>query len=771
MQDIYEKFEFQKIRDKVANYARTEVGKEMALSLKMFIDPIKMQEELSRLDEMISLLNRFGRIPMDVSSDLSNYVILAKKGGTLNIEELERVAHDCYQGKSIRQYFKSVTGSPLLTEYVSSLPNLDFLDEDIHRIIAPDMSIFDNASPKLKGIRMAMKRLENEMKKKLGFIVSQNKDFLSDTTLTLKNGHYVLPVANAYKNKVKGIVQDISGSGGTTFIEPEVLVSLNNKMLELKNDEHEEIHRLLTELSKEVAGSGEAILQANRMIGYLDFLQSKSLYAEEIGGHIAHFSKEPLIDLHNARHPLIDKAKVVANDFSLNENNHLIVISGPNAGGKTVALKTLGLLVTMSQSGLAIPANEGPSLSYFKHIYVDIGDSQSLSDNLSTFSGHMHNLSSILLSVGGKDLVLLDEVGTGTSPKEGEAIAYAVTEFLLKKHAFTMISSHFEGLKAYALSTNGIMNASMLFDEENLLPTYKLRMGLPGESYGLVVAKRFGIPSEILKDAETYLNGHENLSVSEAIKKLAEVTRKVEEEKEKALIQEKELSKKLLEVEKREAILAKREKNYLSDIEEKKNKMLQEYSEQMAEILKSVQREDVKLHEVISARHKLDNLIEVAEDEHYSSDVKVGDYVNIPSVYSSGRVSEVSGNKITVITKEGLSFHTKKDKVVIVSAPKEEKIQETSALKLDSLGLAKSTPLELNLIGQHVDEARLNLDKYLDDCRIKGLKRVRIIHGWGSGALRRLVQEYASSHKSFISSYEGADGAEGGGGATILHLK
>lgn len=311
----------------------------------------------------------------------------------------------------------------------------------------------------------------------------------------------------------------------------------------------------------------------------------------------------------------------------------------------------------------------------------------------------------------------------------------------------------------------------MIFDEENLLPTYKLKMGLPGESYGLVVAKRFGIPEEILNEARKYASSHENLSVSEAIQKLSEVSRKAEEEKQKAIEKEIELTKRLATLEKRENELAKREKNYLSDVEKKKNDLLEEYEEKMDRILRSVQREDVKMHEVIGARHKLMDLKEEAEEEHYSGEVKVGDYVNIPSAYASGRINAISGNKVTVVTKEGLSFHTKKDKVIRVEPPKEEKRQETSPLKLDQIGIGKSTPLELNLIGQHVDEAKLNLDKYLDECRYKGLKRVRIIHGWGSGALRRLVQEYCLSHKDFIASFEGADGNEGGGGATIVHLK
>ncbi len=771
MQNCVEKFEFSKIQDKVANYARSEVGKSLARSLAMIPEEEHLKDELARLEEMGYLLARYGRLPIDVSSDLTRAVELAQKGGVLSVEDVEKSANDVLQEKSLLNFFRPITDLPLLLAYVANFPHLEFLEKDIHKVIAPDLTIYDNASPKLKSVRLAITHLENEMKKKLGFVLDANKVYLSDTTLTIKNGHYVLPVANAYKNKVKGIVQDVSGSGETTFIEPEVLVEMNNKMVELRNDEREEIRRLLAELSSEIASVAEPVLLNNKMIGYLDFVQAKALYADETKSHVAKMVKEPTIDLENARHPLIDPKKVVANDFRLNEKTSLIVISGPNAGGKTVALKTLGICVLMSQSGLAIPCDEGATLSYFKHIYVDIGDSQSLSDNLSTFSGHMANIASILTAVGGRDLVLLDEVGTGTSPKEGEAIAFAVISYLIKKHAFTLVSSHFEGLKAYALSHEEITNASMVFDEEKLLPTYKLKMGLPGESYGLVVAKRFGLPDEVVATAKAYASSHEETSVTDAIKKLGQVTKETEDEKAKVLAQEAELAKKEAALSSQEAALKLRQDHYLSDVEAKKNEMLEAYKDQMDEILHSVERNDVKLHEVISAKKQLEDLEEKASQEHFTGPVKVGDYVNIPSLYSSGRVNEIHGNKASVVSKEGLTFKVKLDQLIVVEAPKEDKPVPMSGLKVDELMLQKSVPLELNLIGQRAEEAELNLDKYLDECRLKGFKRVRIIHGWGAGVLRQVVRDYCDEHKDFIASYEGADGAEGGGGATILHLK
>ena len=770
MQNAYEKFEFEKVTEKLASYTRTEGGKHKALSLRMFDNTIALERELAFTSEMMDILDRFGNLPITVSSDLSKAIDLAKKGGVLGITELERVASDILLQEALRHYFKQVDSSPLLLEYVSHFPDISSLEKSIHKVIAPDLTIFDNASPKLSTVRHAMRRLENEMKKKLNSILEANKEWLSDYTLTLKNGHYVLPVANSYKSKVKGIVQDVSNSGGTTFIEPEILVEMNNKMVELQNDEREEIHRLLMELTQEVLSREEEVLNSNQMIAYLDFLMAKGNYAHENDAHIATLSKKSVVDMMNARHPLLDRKKVVPNDFLLDEKTSLIVISGPNAGGKTVALKTIGLLVMMNQCGLALPCDQGAELGFFRHIYVDIGDSQSLSDNLSTFSGHMKNLSEILSNVGGKDLVLLDELGTGTSPKEGEAIAYSVISYLLEKHAITLVSSHFEGLKAYALSHPEVTNASMMFDEQTLTPTYKLKMGLPGESYGLVVAKRFGVPEEILKKASSYLNEHEDLSVSEAIKKLSEATRLAEEEKNKLAIERTKVEGEAKALKSKEAALAKREENFLSDVEAKKNAMLGDYEEQMNELLKSVQRSDVKLHEVIKAKKKLEDLQEEVKKETFDGPLSVGDYVAIPSLFVQGRLKEMNGNKITIVTREGLTLHAKKDQAGRVEEPKIEH-KETSALRIDDITNRASVPLELNIIGQHIDEAKLSLEKYIDECLIRHYKRVRIIHGWGSGALRNLTRTYCETHKNIIASYEGATGEEGGGGATIVHLK
>ena len=770
MQDIYEKLEFERIREAIAKKAKTEIGKEAAMSLSMFAEPGKLKKELAFLGEAISLLVRYDTIPVDVSSDLFHSVQMAQKGGILSVEELEHIAHDVITSNGIVTFFSKVAESPLLIGYSESFPHLLFLEKDIHKIIGPDLQIRDSASPKLRGIRIAIAKLEGEMTKRLGFILESNKIYLSDTTMTIKNGHYVLPVANAYKNKVKGIVQDVSASGETTFIEPELIVEMNNKNYELHNDERDEIRRLLGILCSEIASSGEAIILMNKMIGYLDFLQAKAIYAEETNSHIAILSDLPLIELQNARHPLIDSKKVVGNDFYLDSDHRVVVISGPNAGGKTVALKTIGLMIMMNQSGIAIPANEGPVLSFFRNIWCDIGDSQSLSDNLSTFSGHMENVAYICNSVTGRDIVLLDEIGTGTAPQEGEAIAYGVVKYLLGKHAFTIVSSHFEGLKAFALSSNEIVNASMVFDETKLMPTYKLIMGLPGESYGLVVAKRFGLSEEIVDSAQEYLGGHTEVSVSSAIEKLAVLTRA-------ASLQKGDLEKKEIDLVRRSETLArqedslkKRQNTYLSDVEEKKNEMLDETKKKIDEIVAQLDKPELKMHEVIKVKKDLDDLRQSVDEQNYSGEVELGDYVSIPSAFVSGRVTRFDGNKVEIVTSDGITFRTKKEKVVRTEAPKAFEPIPTIGLKIDSLA-AKSVSLEINIIGFHVDEGTAAVEKYLDQCRIKGFKRVRIIHGLGGGTLRNAVQDYLRSHPEFVKSFELGGEYEGGGGATVVYLK
>lgn len=769
MQTVYEILEWERIKGLLSIHTRTQIGRHMTECLEPLEKGI-LEEEAARTSEMILCLDRYGRLPIDSGADISHLLDLASKGGRLSVEELETVCHDVSLAKDCSSYFKKSQDSPKIQEKLLAMSNMDFLEADIHKIIAPDLSIYDNASPELRRIRSSMKRLEKQITAELGVVLEANKEYLSDTTLTLRNGHYVLPVANAYKNKVNGIVQDISGSGNTTFIEPERLVRLNNQLAILKGKEKQEIARILLEISHEVGGCSEALKTNNRLIGYLDFLQSKALFGEAFHCHMGQISEDGSLFIPGARHPLLDQKKVVANDFSISANCKIIIISGPNAGGKTIALKTLGCLCLMFSCAVPLPCLEGAIVPRYQNIFADIGDSQSISDNLSTFSGHVSKLSYICNAVGGKDLVLLDEVGTGTSPKEGEALARAVTKYLLSKHCTAIISSHFEGLKAFAFDHESVENASMLFDDEKLLPTYKIQFGLPGESYGLKVAKRFGLPEKILEDAVNEMSSSADLGVSKAIERLSKLSKENEDLKASLAKQKFELEKKERDLTIKENNLRQKEEKSVGEWRNEKKILVDKAKSEIDDLMKELSKPGVKLHQVIQAKKRLEDLDEKKQESTFDTVVSVGDYVKVPEFDLVGKVQRIQGNRVYVITPDGLSFETKMNQVLPSLAPEKKKTRGSGA-RLDSVGRGPSVPMELNIIGLHVDEAACEIAKYLDACRLKGYKKVRIIHGYGSGALRQLTHDYLRKHANFVEKFELGGEFDGGSGATVVYLK
>ena len=765
MHQSYSILEFAKIKEMLLPFAKTETGKSLISSIDDFIPKSELDESLKKVDEAMMLILRYGQMPIFNLADIDPYLALVSKGGCLTIEQLVRISSLIECEQEVKKFLlpKEFTK---LNEIIIHLKDISPLKKEIERVISPNLEIYDDASNELRSIRRDIRRREKEMEKTLSTLIEQNQEFLTTKVLTLKNGHYVLPVNISYKNKVKGIIQDVSNSGMTAFIEPESIVSINNILMSLKNDEKEEIMRILKELSAYVDSFRNDLSEANRAIAELDFIQAKALFGNSKGCHIASISSDKSIILKQAKHPLLDVAHVVPNDFLLNSGERVIIISGPNAGGKTVALKTLGLLSYMHQCGLPIPVEEGSSLPYFTHIYVDIGDSQSISDNLSTFSGHIKNISSILNVAGGNDLVLLDEVGTGTSPKEGEAIAYAVVVSLLKKHCYALISSHFEGLKAYALNEKEVRNASMLFDEFDLTPTYVLKMGLPGESYGLEVAKRFGLPEETLQIAREYVKKDVSPSITDAIKKLSEEIKEAEKIKANNLKVAAEQEEKENKLDRYAKTLEGKEARLNEKYAQEKEELLEKYKEELDEMIESLKKEGTKIGEIKKAKEMFD---EVEEDEKFNDSLSVGDWVDVPSFYVSGKLVNLKGNKATIITEEGLTIETTKERIKKGDEPIIKKKRMETQKNIDHI--EESLPLELNILGYRAEEGKEAIINYLDRCRVKGYKRVRIIHGFGTGALRKVTTEYLSSHKEFVEKFEPAGPGEGGGGATIVYLK
>ncbi|MFA6781203.1 MAG: endonuclease MutS2 [Bacilli bacterium] len=768
MSDIYKTLEFTQIRQKVTTYAQSEIGRANALTIAM-LSKENLTQELNILDEMMVLNLRYGHLPMMSSSNLTQKVEYALKGGTLTPEDLEAIAHDVIiTGKIVQSIRKREEKFPLLNNSIRQFSELEQLEKNIHRIVGPDLGILSNASSTLQSIRKAIAETERKMTARFQSVIESLRDYMNEPVATIRNGHFVLPIKTVHKGKVSGVIHDISDTGMTTFIEPEWAVESNNQIYVLKIQEREEIHRLLTELSMQVAKNAQEILANNNLIGYLDFLQAKALYAIAIDAKIAQASDVRKIELSQARHPLIDAKIVIPNDFMFDEKTRIVVISGPNAGGKTVAIKTLGLMILMNQCALALPTSKPANLAYFHQIFADIGDNQSLASNLSTFSGHIKNLAEIADNVGRDDLVLLDEIGTGTSPLEGEALAISYLDFLRNIGAFAFCSSHYDGLKDYALSSKGVINASVLFDELKMTPTYVLKHGVPGRSYGLEMAERYNLSKAIILEAQKILRiqGHE-----QSISALGNLQKLISENETKSRVLESEM-KRLQNAERilkdREQKLESQRQNLLEDVSETKQKVLAEAEKEIDEIFVLLRNPNIKMHEVIEAKSRIRKLEEEEAEViiHHDGKVEIGSYVTIADLGIIGKVEKISGNRVYIVSPDGLKITSNKDKIQLIDAPNDKKVENNYS----SMPIANDVKLELNVIGFHVDEALEEVARYLDGVRLKRFSQVRIIHGFGTGALKRAIHEYLKNC-DFVKSFRPGDQHEGGGGATVVIMK
>ena len=770
MLDIYGTLEISRVLDEVSSFSNTEIGRSKISNLKML--PLEeASKSLKLVSEMSNFILKYGNVPISSSFDLSKFIDTALKGGILTPSDLDHIALDILTANKVNSFFRKADRSTYgeLLEVVNKLYDISELEIKIHKVIAPNLNIKDDASPKLKEIRHNIRQKELSVRQIAGGLIRKYHEFLTEDTITLRNDHYVLPVDSIHKSKVPGVIHDISDSGNTTFIEPEVLVQLSNQICVLHIEEKEEIYQLLKMLTSEVVSYSSQISNNNIVIGEIDFISAKACYGNKHNCLCPTFTKDRVIDLKGARHPLIDEDKVVANDFKFDENQRIIIISGPNAGGKTVALKTLGLLVMMSQMGLAIPTKEPGNLSYFPRIYADIGDNQSLSDNLSTFAAHVSNLSTITHFVTSKDLVLLDELGTGTSPNEGEALALAVSDFLLSKKCFAFISSHFEKMKEYAYRREGVTNAMMVFDEKKLLPTYSLKIGYPGRSYGLEMANRYHLDKEVVDKAKKNLEKTGNRSVSDVIDKLNAVLHENEELNKKLKEDRRLLEGKTKDINYQNKVLRDKKDNLLSDVEETKAKMIEDAKKQINDVLKVLNNPNVKPHELIEAKTKLNKLSEVDENFVLDEEIKLGDYAEVADLGIVGKVVKISKEKVELISNDGMSIKSTLNKLKKVAKSPGNPRKNTR--NPDDIVFSKTNvKLELNIIGKHVDEAMEEVKKYLDDCLLKNFKVVRIIHGMGTGALRDAVRDYLDTC-NFVESYRYGESFEGSTGATVVTLK
>lgn len=769
MLDVYQTLEIAKVLEEVASYSRSEIAREKILSLRMLPKDVVIHD-LTLLDEMMSYILRFGDISFSSSSNLKPIIESAIKEGVLTPSDLDKVAGDIESANKIYKQFSKIDKTKYfnLQKLGESLFDLSELEKKIRKIVLPNLSISDDASPKLSSIRKEIIKKEQEVRASSNELIQKYHEYLSENSISIRNGHFVLPVKTSYKNKINGIIHDFSSSGQTTFIEPSSMVNLSNQIYALKVDEQEEIYRLLKELSLLVKKHSSEIESNNKILAEFDYIAAKAHYSNKYKSFVSEISDDPIIDLKKARHPLLDQTKVVANDFYFDKDNRIIIISGPNAGGKTVALKTLGILVMMNQMGLAIPTISKAKLSYFPKIYADIGDNQSLSDNLSTFAAHVSNLSTITHFVKEDDLVLLDELGTGTSPNEGSSLALAISDFLVKKNCFALISSHYEAMKEYPYRQKAVQNAMMVFDEKKLEPTYVLKIGYPGRSYGLEMAKRYRLDAKVIEDSKKYLQKSSTKGVNDVLEKLNATLRENE-------LLENNLKEKTRQIEIKEKdlkhqakVLQEKRDNLLEDVDEIKEQLIKDAKKEIDKIIRNKNNPSTKVSDLLKVKQQLDHLFDEEEENKEIEEISLGDYVKIESLGITGKVVRINKNKVDIISEEGMTYKTTLDSITKTEAPKGVKKTKTNVDEL--VNYKSNVKMELNIIGEHIDEGIAKLSKYLDDARLRNFKEVRIIHGMGSGALRQAVHEYLDKC-SFVEEYHLGGQFDGSSGATIVKLK
>ncbi|MDY6003127.1 MAG: endonuclease MutS2 [Bacilli bacterium] len=769
MLDIYATLEIKKILEQIQNYSKSELARSQIINLKMYGDRQELQFHLSNLKEMMELLNNYGNLPLEISFDISKFITIAKKDGILSPLELDHIALDIINSRKIFEYFKKVDENkfPLLKAYSRKLNDESFIYNNIKKCIADDLSIKSTASNELLNIRNNITKIEKNIREHSLSLINQYKDYLTDNTISIRNDHFVLPVKSTYKNIIPGIIHDVSSTGSTIFIEPNSLVMLSNQLYVLKCEEKEEINRILKSLTSMIANEENQLLTNNKIIAQLDFISSKAIYGINKKGIVAKLILDRKLEIKEARHPLIDENKVVTNSFYFDQNQRIIIISGPNAGGKTVALKTLGLMVMMNQMAIPLLTKEEAILPFFPRIYADIGDNQSLVDNLSTFAAHISNLSTITHFVSNKDLVLIDELGTGTSPNEGEAIAIAITNFLLNKNCFALISSHFESMKQFAYSKNGIVNAMMIFDDKKLLPTYLLKIGLPGKSYGLEMAKRYHLDESIVSSAKEYLNKHQSSNINDVLDNLSKIVNENENLKKELENKQKEITKKEKQIERQLSSLNEKNEHFDEEMDKIKSQLIDDAKKQIDDIYNQLLKEDIKQHQIIKAKRDLDLLNEEKEQIVNNEEIHLNDFVKTDLGFI-GKVIRIKGDNLEIITNSGMSIKANKNNV-----NKTNKVETSYVPKLnvdEMVDIKSNVKLELNLIGYHIDEALPVLGKYLDDCILKHFTSVRIIHGMGTGQLREAIWEYLKKVK-FIKEFHYASYNDGGQGATIVVFK
>lgn len=761
-----ETLEYNKIIEILNAYCKTYIGKENLLELAPSFDYEVVAHLLSETNEAVNLSIRKSSIPLGEIPNISLWIKQLESYSVLSAKALLEVSRILKIARELKEYFYSdenfdVSSFPILSEYFSNLYTNQSIEEKIATVILDETTIADNASTKLSSIRRQIKKLEQDIREKLNSFIhsSTYSKYVMEPIITIRNDRFVVPIKEEYKGQIKGFIHDVSSSGSTVFIEPISIFEMNNQITNLKVEENVEIDKILQNLSSMLYDYTDFIKSNIDIIGKLDLIFAKARYSIDIDATLPMITDKKYINFVKAHHPLISKDIVVPIDISIGESYTSLVITGPNTGGKTVSLKTIGLILLMAYSGIFIPCSENSTIHVFDHIFADIGDEQSIQESLSTFSSHMSNIIDITNTATSNSLVLLDELGSGTDPIEGANLAISILQYFHDLGTITISTTHYPELKNYCLLTDGFENASSEFDVENMRPTYKLLVGIPGKSNAFAISKKLGLKQEILDTANSLMNS-KDVSIEELLKSIYDD--KLEIEKEKETIQKnsnqiellrKSLEKENLDVKKQEQELIEKSKREARSIvlsaKEEVNNIIREMNQLEKEYENNIHSDGMK--KANNLRNRLNqNLQGIDNSSETTLNLEVLKSLNSRDRMKQNTLDKSNASKSTVnnssVCNSKVSF-TKNDGY---------KSQNVSS--------------EINVIGLNVDEATFLIDKYLDDCAIAKLSPIRIVHGKGTGKLRQGIHTFLKTNPHVKSFRLGTFG-EGEMGVTIVELK
>ncbi len=787
------KLEYDKIINLLIDQASSFSGKDKCRKLKPKTDIneiTRMQEETAAA---FTRIVKKGHLSLSNCNPVNESLRRLEIGSTLGSGELLRICkllETAGHAKAYGRRDNNDSETDCLDPFFGELEPLTLLSTEINRCILAEDEISDDASPELKRIRRSMGQINDKVHSTLSGLVNGSlRSYLQDAIITMRGDRYCIPVKAEYRSQVQGLIHDQSSTGSTLFIEPMAIVKLNNELKELYAKEQEEIQVILARLSSDVADYVNTIRTDYTLLSALDFIFARGNLALKMNGSKPIFNTEGRIHIREGRHPLIDPKKVVPITITLGDTFDLLIITGPNTGGKTVSLKTVGLFTLMGQTGLHIPALDRSELAVFNNVFADIGDEQSIEQSLSTFSSHMTNIVSFLKDVDENSLVLFDELGAGTDPTEGAALATSILHHLHERGIRTMATTHYSELKVYALSTPGVENACCEFDVETLRPTYRLLIGIPGKSNAFAIAGKLGIPDYIIEEAKGRLTEQEE-SFEDLLTDLETSKRTVQKEQEEIAAYKRELEALKSQTQKKHEQLEKQKERILREANEEAHSILAEAKKEADETMRNfhkfgkngidaaaMERERERLRQKMKKTEKgMQRKVEKPAKEHKASDFHLGDSVKVLSMNLTGIVNSLPDSRGNVTVQMGIlrSQIPMSDLQIIEEQPSyaaaQAKKSGTGKGKV-KMNKALSVSSEINLLGKTVDEAVAELDKYLDDAILAHLTSVRVVHGKGTGALRAGIHEYLRRQKKHVKSYRLGAFGEGDAGVTIVELK